>query len=164
MFPKTGRRGDDLSTLLDQTPDFAPICFNVPRPERGLLVFCPPKGAVVRDVYSRTEVLEFVASVKQNQKGSWWKMVLVAVVVMPAGSKLPAAVVVRISMGEIRLGRRSEHIGSGSTRSAEQLSPCIACTAVAVPSVRSRVLVFAGPSASMARRGCQASCYRRVKR
>ena len=48
--------------------------------------------------------------------------------------------------------------GSSSTRRAEKLSPCIAWTAVAVPSVRSRVFVFAGPSASMARRGCRASC------
>ena len=38
------------------------------------------------------EVLEFVSSVEQNQRGSWWKVVLVAVVAMPAGSKPPAAV------------------------------------------------------------------------
>ena len=45
--------------------------------------------------------------------------------------------------------------GPGSTRRAEKLSPCIACTALASPSVRSQVFVFAGPSASMARRGCR---------
>ena len=52
--------------------------------------------------------------------------------------------------------------GSGSTRRAEKPSPCIACTAVAAPSVRSRVFVFVCPSASMARRGCRAPCSRRV--
>ena len=35
-----------------------------------------------------------------------------------------------------------------------------ACTAVAAPSVRSRFFVFTGPSASMAGRGCRASCSR----
>ena len=53
-------------------------------------------------------------------------------------------------------------IRPGSTRQAEKLSPCIACTAVAVPSGRSRVFVFAGASTSMARRGCQAFCSRRA--
>ena len=48
--------------------------------------------------------------------------------------------------------------GPGKTRRAEKLSPRIDFTAVAAPSVRSRVLVFASPSASMARRGCRASC------
>ena len=51
-------------------------------------------------------------------------------------------------------------IGPGSTRQAEKLSPCIACTAVAVASGRSRVFAFAGASTSMARRGCQAFCSR----
>ena len=51
-------------------------------------------------------------------------------------------------------------VGPGSTRHAEKQSPRIACTAVAAPSVRSRVLVLACPSASMARRGCQAPCSR----
>ena len=99
------------------------------------------------------------------------------------GSKPPAAVVVRISKdGRDDLGAASPLltttsslqgrvgglsiipklvelvIGPGSTRQAEKLSPCIACTAVATPSVRSRIFVFAGPSASMARRGCRASC------
>ena len=44
-------------------------------------------------------------------------------------------------------------LGPGSTQRAEKLSPRIACTAVGVPSVRSRVFVFAGPFASIARRG-----------
>ena len=48
-------------------------------------------------------------------------------------------------------------VGPGSTRRAEKQSPRIACTTVAAPSVRSRVLVLACPSASMARRGCRAS-------
>ena len=105
------------------------------------------------------------------------------------GSKLPAAVVVRISKGgrhdlgaAVWLSTRAsslkqgsagrpvqlspklvEHIGSGSTRLIKQLSPYIACTAVAAPSVRSRVLVSAWPFASMARRGCRASCSRSAK-
>ena len=54
--------------------------------------------------------------------------------------------------------------GPGSTRVAEQLSPCIALTAVAASSVHSRVFMFACPSASMARRGCRASYSRRIKR
>ena len=53
-------------------------------------------------------------------------------------------------------------VGPGSTRRAEKQSPRIACTAVAAPSVRSRVLVLACPSASMARRGRRAPCSRRV--
>ena len=54
--------------------------------------------------------------------------------------------------------------GPGLTRRAEKSSSRIVCTAVAAPSVRSRVLVSACPSASMARRGCRAPCSRRVKR
>ena len=52
--------------------------------------------------------------------------------------------------------------GPGSTRRAEKQSPRIAYTAVAAPSVHSRVLVFACPSSSMARRGCRAPCSRRI--
>ena len=52
--------------------------------------------------------------------------------------------------------------GPGSTRRAEKQSPRIACTAVAAPSVRSRVFVSACPSGSMARPGCRAPCSRRV--
>ena len=43
--------------------------------------------------------------------------------------------------------------GPAWTLFEEKLSPCIARTALAMPSVRSRVLVSAGPCASMARRG-----------
>ena len=79
-------------------------------------------------------------------------MVLIAVEAVPAGSKLPAAVGVRVSKSEINgfgaaaplhtkasspnQGRAGgpvksspkliERFGSGSTRFAEQLSPCIA--------------------------------------
>ena len=53
------------------------------------------------------------------------------------------------------------HIGSGSSRFVEQLPLCIACTAVRRPPC-ARSLVFARLSASMARRGCQASCSRRA--
>ena len=48
------------------------------------------------------EVFQFVFSVGQNQRGCWSKVVLVAVEVVSAGSKLPTAVGVRISKGEIR--------------------------------------------------------------
>ena len=51
------------------------------------------------DTY-RIEVLEFVSSVRQNLRGSWWKGVLVAVEAMSAGSKPPAAVGERISKDE----------------------------------------------------------------
>ena len=54
--------------------------------------------------------------------------------------------------------------GPGLIRRAEKPSPRIACTAVAAPYVRSRVLVSAGPSASMARPGCRTPYSRRVKR
>ena len=54
-------------------------------------------------------------------------------------------------------------VGPGSTRRAEKQSPRIACTAIAAPSVRLRVLVLACPFASMTRRGCRAPCSRRVK-
>ena len=115
-------------------------------------------------------------------------MVLAAVEVSLVGSKPPAAVVVRIFKGERHdLGAAApflttmsslqgragvsfftaklvEHIGSGSTRFVVRLSSCIACTALAAPYVRSRVLVSAFPSAYMGRRGCQASCSRLAKR
>ena len=86
----------------------------------------------------------------KNQRGSWWKVVLVAVEAMAAGSKPPATVGERISKGERHdfgaaapfstkmsslQGREGgsaftpklvEHIGSGSTWFAEKLSPCTA--------------------------------------
>ena len=112
-------------------------------------------------------------------------MIFVAVEASPVGSKPPAADGQRISkIGKHGLGDTSPFstrmsslqgraggsvimptlielvFGSGATRRAEKLSPDIACTAVAAPSVRSRVFVFAGPSTSMARRDCRASCSR----
>ena len=51
------------------------------------------------------------------------------------------------------------HIGSGSTWFAEQLSPLITRSA-ATSSIWLRVFVSDGTSASMTRRGCQASCSR----
>ena len=100
----------------------------------------------------RIGVLEFVSSVRQNQRVGWLKVVFVSVEVSPAGSKSPAAVGERISKGErhdlgvaVPLSTRAsslehgsakdlvqsapklvEHIGLGSTRLAEQLSSCIA--------------------------------------
>ena len=116
-------------------------------------------------------------------------MVFVAVEVLSVGSKPPAADVVRISKGERHdLGAAAPFstmtsslkgragasaftsklvelvFGPGSTRLVEKLSPCIACAAVAAPSVRSRVFLSAGPSASMARRDCRASCSRLASR
>ena len=92
-------------------------------------------------------------------------MVFVAVEVSSVGSKLPAAVVVRISkcgrqdLGAVApfstttpflQGEAEDSVvthklvevvfAPGLTRPAETLSPCIACTSLAVPSVRSRVL------------------------
>ena len=116
-------------------------------------------------------------------------MVFVAEEVLPVEGKPPAAVVVRISKGGRHdlgaaasfstttaslQGRAGGSVftqklvevvfGPGSTRLAEQLSPCIAFIAVAAPSLRSRVLVSAGPSASMARRACRASFSRLATR
>ena len=57
-----------------------------------------------------------------------------------------------------------ELVGPSWIHFVEILSPRIACTAVAAPSLCSRVLVSAGPSAFMARRGCRASCSRLATR
>ena len=48
----------------------------------------------------RVDLLFFFSSVRQNQRVDWSKVVHVAVVVLPVGSKPPAAVVERISKGE----------------------------------------------------------------
>ena len=114
--------------------------------------------------------------------------VLVAVEAVPAGSKPPAAVSVRISTGErhgfgaaaplstrtpsLQQGRARgsmesspklfRHIGSGSTW-AEELSSLITRSAAA-SSERLRVLVSGFTSASMARRDCRASCSRPAER
>ena len=106
------------------------------------------------------------------------------------GEKPPAAVGVRISKGErhdfgalaplpirtpfLEQGRAggpvklspklAELVGPVWTLFGEKLSPCFASTAAAASSVRSRVLVSDGTSASMVRRGCRASCSRPGKR
>ena len=116
-------------------------------------------------------------------------MVLVAVEAIPAGSKPPAAVNVRISTGERQdfgaatplsttvssLQRRAggsvesspklvRHIdGPASTLFAEQLYPCFVGSAAA-SSVRLRVLVSVGTSAFVIRRGFRASYSRPAKR
>ena len=112
-------------------------------------------------------------------------MVFVAVEVSPVGSKPPAADVVRIYKSERHdLGAAAPFstttsflqgkaggstftpklveliYGSRSNRLVKSLSPRIACTAVAAPSVRSRVFLSPCPSATLARRGCRGSCYR----
>ena len=48
----------------------------------------------------RIEVFQFVSPIRQNQRGRWWKLVLVAVKAMPVGSKPPAAVGERNFNGE----------------------------------------------------------------
>ena len=101
----------------------------------------------------KIEVLKFVSSGRQNQRVGWSKVVFVTVEVLSLGSKPPAAVGERISKSERHglgaaapLSTRAssleqgsaggpvqsspkliEHIGSGSTRFEEQLSPCIYC-------------------------------------
>ena len=104
--------------------------------------------------------------------------------VLPVGSKPPAADVVRIFKAErYDLGAAAPFstttsflqwrvggsaftpkllelvFGPGSTRPAEKLSLCIACTALAALSVRSRVLLSADSSATLVRRGYRASCF-----
>ena len=66
--------------------------------------------------------------------------------------------------GSTSTSKMIEHTGSGSTRLAVKLSPCIACTALPGPSVRSRVFLCAYMSVSMAGRGCRASHFRLAKR
>ena len=139
------------------------------------------------------EILEFSAfrsgsSVKQNRRGGSSRVVSETLETSPVGTKPPAAVDVRISMdGKHDLNAAAPHpttlsslqrrtggsafmprlvelvVRPGSTWHAEKQSPRIACTAVAAPSVRSRVFVLSCPSASTARRGCRAPCSRRVK-
>ena len=70
----------------------------------------------------------------------------------------------RSCKGSGRFGLHAEtgRVGlpAGINPASRKVSPCIACTDVAAPSVRSRVFVSAGPSATMARRGSRASCSR----
>ena len=129
-----------------------------------------------------------VSSVGQNRRGGSLRVVSEAVEASPVGTKPPAAADERISMdGRHDSNAAAPHsttlsslqgraggsaftpnlvelvVRPGSTRRAEKQSPRIACTAVAAPSVRSRVLVSACPSASVARRGCRAPCSRHIK-
>ena len=140
-----------------------------------------------------TEVHEFLAfrsvsSVKQNRRGGSLRVVSEALEASPVGTKPPATIDERISMdgrhdsdaaGPLSTTTSSLQgraggsaftpklvelvVGPGSTRRVQKQFLRIACTAVAVPYVRSRVFVVsAGPSASMTRRDCRASCSRRV--
>ena len=128
-----------------------------------------------------------VSSVKQNRRGGSLRVVSEALEASPVGTKPPAAVDGRISMdgrhdvnavaphsttltslqeragGSAFMPKLVELVGPGSTRRTEEQSPRIACAAVTAPSMRSRVLVLACPSASMARRDYRASCSRRAK-
>ena len=115
------------------------------------------------------------------------KLISLAVEASPVGTKPPAAVDERISKdgrhdsdaaaplsttisslqgragGSAFTPKLVELVfGLGSTRRAEKPFPRIACSAVAAPSVHSRVFVFACPFAFMARHGCRAPCSRRV--
>ena len=115
-------------------------------------------------------------------------MVFIAVEAVPARSKPPAAVGVRISTGEehgfgataplstsasfLEQGRAGSpvesspklvrHIGSVSICAGE-LSPSITRSG-ATPFIRLRVLMSAGTSTSVAGRGYRASCSRLAKR
>ena len=139
------------------------------------------------------EVHEFsafrsVSLVKQNRRGGSLRVISESLEASPVGTKPPAAFDGRISMdGRHDLNAAAPHstivsslqgrargsaftprlvelvVGPGSTRRAEKQSPRIACTAIAAPSVRSRVSVLACLSASLARRGYRAPCSRRVK-
>ena len=145
------------------------------------------------EAYGLEAFLQFgsrsVSSVGQNRRGGSLRVVSEAVEASPLGTKPPAVVDERISMdrkhdsdaaGPLSTTTSSLQgraggsaftpklvelvVGPVSTRRAEKQPPRIACAAVAAPSVRSRVLVLACPSVSMARRGCRAPCSRRVKR
>ena len=127
------------------------------------------------------EVLDFISLVRQDPRGSCWKMVIVAVEVLQAGSKQLVVVSVRISTGERHnfgaaalmstitsflwgkaggsafKSKLVEIFGPVWTFLAEQLLPHFAWTTAAAPSVRLRVFLSVVMSASMARRGCRAS-------
>ena len=107
------------------------------------------------------EILIFFSSVRQNQRAGRSKVVHVALAAFPLGSKPPATVVVRICIderhdlaaaapfstttsslqwragGSIFTSKLVESYGPSWTLFAETLSRCIACTALAAPSVRS---------------------------
>ena len=110
-------------------------------------------------------------------------MVLVAVEASPVGSKPLAAVRMRIFAGESQgfgaaapLSTRASSLEQGRAGGpmksspklvrrigwvspcAEELSPLVARSAAAAPSIRLRVLVSVGASASVARHGRHVSC------
>ena len=133
-------------------------------------------------------VLSLVSPPRVEEGSGRQKMVFIAVEVVPAGSKPPVAVRVRISTDERHgfgaaapLSTRASslvqatvrglvksspkpvrRIGSVSTR-AEPLSPLTTHSA-ATSSIRLRVLVSGLTSASVARRGCRTSCSRLAER
>ena len=121
------------------------------------------------------ETLKFVSSARQNQRVGWLTVVLVAIEASPVGSKPPAAVGERIFKGgnrtwapqrrsrpkchpymkerEVRLSRRNR------SRSSVHLEPFVQYNYPrASLKLLWRSLVSAGPSSSMGRRGCRASC------
>ena len=120
----------------------------------------------------------FLVSPRLLEKSVRGKVVPISVEAVPAGSKPPAAVNMRISTGE-RHGfgtaapsltetssmrgivgglvesstKLARHIRWGSTFFAEQLSPCFVRPAAAC-FVRLQILMSVGTSTSVARRGC----------
>ena len=115
-------------------------------------------------------------------------MILFAVEAVPAGSKPSEDVGLRLSTGERHCFGTSAPLptkaspmdvsGAGgsafmpklvkldgpSLTLAGELSPSFTRSAVEAPSVRLRVLVYGFTPASLARRGCRASCVRPAKR
>ena len=116
-------------------------------------------------------------------------MAIIAVEAVPAGSKPPAAVGVRISTGERgRFGAAAplstktsslrvraigldfmpklvKLVGPAWTLFEEQISPCFALPAAAAPSVCFQNFLSAGTFASVARHGCRSSsCSRLAER
>ena len=176
--PRMGNRADDLTIRLDQKPDFDFVSITFGCQER---LYLSNFRLVVPIFFSS------LVSRKLQGRSCGGKLAPCALLVKtePACSKPPAGVFLRVSTGErydlsdaspfsIRTSSLQGRAG-GSTFMAKlaevfgprlepfvqvQLSPCIACTAVEAPSVRSRVLVFAGPSSSKARRDYRSSCSR----
>ena len=132
------------------------------------MTFISQKLLYVAYVWIDVVVLKFISLAGQKfQRGGGGKMILVAVDAVPAGSKPPAAVGVRISTverqdfiastplstraspmnfsGAIKrssaiMAKLIKLVGSSSTLS-EELSPCFALSAAAALSVRLRVFL-----------------------
>ena len=177
-----GRRGDDLENHLDRTSYFLLILFRWPfgrkRQQAGSRSCCRTRRMESKSSYNsppRSSRTEEVACWRWSSlpwrlrrwEASHWRLMVSAsprmgdTMWVPQRSCLPEHSPLNKGVLEVRCShhrRLVEHIGSGSTRSAKRLSPRIAWTAVAAPSERSRVFGFADPFASMARRGCRASC------